>query len=430
VTHHNILSLQQSVYDGCHVVGGAKTIIRDDVTTNLTKCRNDKYKLLQYGDIVERSLQDGDYVLMNRQPTLHRNSALAHTVRVMPGTTFRLNVMICPGYNADFDGDEMNLHLPQTLESQAELQNLVAVQKNLLSSQNGRPMIALHQDNLIAVYLLTLSHQYFRWSQVCDLLYEVPERIHSLVPCILKPIQLWSGKQIVSVLLPPDFHYSYKDLVLIADSELLFGTLGKDNIGSKSEGIVHLMYRYYGDHATMQFLDQIQNLLRRFMELHAFSVGLGDAVLTSDKQALVPKAKLGNHIFQDETAALIELSKEMGVIGKNVQEQMEPYNSFRCMIAAGSKGSTTNITQISGIVGQQLVTGKRIQIDMKNRTLSHYHKHDYHAAALGYITGNYINGLDPIQFFFHTAGGREGLTDTAVKSVTWETRILIGTVFS
>jgi DNA-directed RNA polymerase III subunit RPC1 len=110
---------------------------------------------LKIGDIVERHLENGDVVLFNRQPSLHRVSIMAHKARVMPSRTFRFNECVCTPYNADFDGDEMNIHFPQSEEARAEARILMDVKQNLLVPKSGDPLIAATQDFLTSCYLIT-----------------------------------------------------------------------------------------------------------------------------------------------------------------------------------------------------------------------------------------------------------------------------------
>ncbi|RYE21353.1 MAG: hypothetical protein EOP45_09675 [Sphingobacteriaceae bacterium] len=451
VTRLNIDHLRRVIDLGAFALGGAKNILSleyGEITdangeeyrvTNL-QYASEKYRVIKEGDIVERYLNDGDYVVMNRQPTLHRNSALAHRVKVMKGTTFRLNVAICPGYNADFDGDEMNLHLPQSLDAQAELEQLMAVEKNMISTQTGRPMMSLHQDSLLAVYLMTQPNQRFNYHTVIQFCYDLPNFQNLICPSQdhnknngNNRNATWSGTEIFSILFPADFHYS-KNKCTIENGQITYcpNGISKDHIGPKSDGIMHILHRYHGAKVCVEFLDNAQTLLRRFMEYEGFSVGIKDCMLIRDQTAKTKQSPNGlcpssSTIFddfkpilgtfdygEDEMLARIELQKEMMRIGESVQKNVSSngrINRFTAMMKAGSKGSTTNLTQICGIVGQQLVNGQRIHRDFPERTLSHFQKFDNTANARGYVQGNYINGLSPTEFFFHAAGGREGLTE-------------------
>ena len=135
---------------------GAKSIINNKI--KITISDNNKEDIeLNYGDIVNRHLIDGDYVLFNRQPSLHKMSMMGHRVRALRGNTFRLNVSVTPPYNADFDGDEMNMHVPQSIEAVAELINISSVNKQIISPRENKPIITIVQDTLLGIYKLTQS---------------------------------------------------------------------------------------------------------------------------------------------------------------------------------------------------------------------------------------------------------------------------------
>jgi DNA-directed RNA polymerase III subunit RPC1 len=162
---------------------------------------------LKIGDIVERHIEDGDVVLFNRQPSLHRISIMCHRARVMPWRTFRFNVCVCTPYNADFDGDEMNLHVPQTEEARAEALVLMSVNENLLTPRNGEPLVAATQDFLTAAYLLTRRGMFFdkaTFANICNYCFDGREHIDLPPPAIVKPMMLWTGKQLFQVLLCPN----------------------------------------------------------------------------------------------------------------------------------------------------------------------------------------------------------------------------------
>ena len=123
-------------------------------TITLKYVDRDKIEL-NYGDIVHRHLQDGDIGFFNRQPSLHRMSMMAHRIKVVQDKTFRLNVTVCKPYNADFDGDEMNMHLPQSIQSRYELEHLTLVPTQIIDPGKCQPVIYIVQDTIIGSYELT-----------------------------------------------------------------------------------------------------------------------------------------------------------------------------------------------------------------------------------------------------------------------------------
>ena len=156
--------------------------------------------------IVYRHLQNGDAMLLNRQPTLHKPSIMAHKARVLKGEkVMRLHYSNCKSYNADFDGDEMNAHFPQSELARAEAYNIVASSKNYLVPKDGTPLQGLIQDHVIAAVKMTLRGRFFTRGEYQQLVFgalvDFPGRIKLFPPAIQKPQQLWSGKQIISTVI-------------------------------------------------------------------------------------------------------------------------------------------------------------------------------------------------------------------------------------
>lgn len=157
--------------------------------------------------MVERHISDGDAVLFNRQPSLHRVSIMAHKAKIMDNRTLRFNECVCTPYNADFDGDEMNIHVPQTEEARAEARILMNVNRNICVPKDGAPLIAATQDFLTASFLLTQKDRFFNRSQfmqLCGYFNDCNEVIDTPPPAILKPVELWTGKQAIGVMLRPN----------------------------------------------------------------------------------------------------------------------------------------------------------------------------------------------------------------------------------
>ncbi|KAJ2789377.1 DNA-directed RNA polymerase III subunit C1 (rpo31), partial [Coemansia helicoidea] len=210
VTDHNLARLQKLITNGPNVHPGANYV---QYASNgqkrflIRSVREQVAQNLRVGDIVERHLSDGDVVLFNRQPSLHRLSIMAHSARIMPWRTFRFNECVCTPYNADFDGDEMNLHVPQTEEARIEARELMGVCNNLVTPRNGEPIIGATQDFVTTAYLITRKERFYDRSQFVQIVsYCFDANVHIDIPppCILKPRRLWSGKQIISLLMRPN----------------------------------------------------------------------------------------------------------------------------------------------------------------------------------------------------------------------------------
>ncbi|MEM0453560.1 MAG: DNA-directed RNA polymerase subunit A' [Sulfolobales archaeon] len=461
VTRWNIDELRMHVLNGPYKHPGANYVIDPAgrrIDLRYIKDLKAVAENLKPGYIVERHLKDGDIVLFNRQPSLHRMSIMAHIVKVLPGRTFRLHLAVCPPYNADFDGDEMNLHVPQSEEARAEARVLLLVQEHILSPRYGGPIIGGIQDYISGAYLLSSKTTLLTKEQVSDLLagsgYEgpIPE------PAILSPKVLWSGKQIISLLLPPDFNFRGKanisagplrcedyecfwdSYVVVKMGKLLMGVLDKKTLGSQqSESLLHWITKEYGNSFSRRFMDNIFKMFLRFIEMRGFTMTLGDvappvkAVEEINEIVEEAKRKVFELIEQYKEGKLepipgrtLEESLEIRIMevladardnaGEVATQYLDPFNNVFIMARTGARGNILNITQMAALLGQQSVRGERIRRGYDVRTLPHFKPGDIGPEARGFVRNSFVKGLTPIEVFFHAAGGREGLVDTAVRT--------------
>lgn len=422
---------------------------------------------LKVGDVVDRHLEDGDIVLFNRQPSLHKLSILAHYVKVYPHRTFRLNECDCVPYNADFDGDEMNLHVPQTEEAKTEAMQLMGVKHNIVTPKNGEPIISAIQDFVTASYLLSnLDHFYDKKSFVAtcvgmlepDTPFDIPS------PAILKPEMLWTGKQVFNVLMRPSrlsnirvnidahcrnfrkyYELLHNDLqddsfLCIRNSEVMCGRMDKSTIGAgKKSSLFYVMYRDFGADAAAQAMNRLSKLCARWLSNQGFSVGISDVtpppLLTDVKKEMVTRVfsdyirfsqeskagKLRRRAGLDDSETLEQeqvrvLSTVRTDISSVLTSQLSRKNSPMIMAMSGSKGSNVNVAQMAALLGQQDIEGKRVADGFQDRTLPHFAKHEGSAPSKGFVSNSFFSGLNPSEFFFHAIGGRVGLVDTAVKT--------------
>jgi len=491
VTEANKERMQALVRAGDSSYPGANfvhLVVSDNGAKRLLKyaSREKIAKRLAVGDIVERHLCDGDVVLFNRQPSLHRVSIMAMRARVLPGRTFRFNECVCAPFNADFDGDEMNLHLPQTPEASAEAMHLMGVQENVAGPRTGGLLVAATQDFLSASYLLSLRDNFFDRTQFCQLVgaawlsYSVPindpsegmssakfqiykdtstaPRFRLPEPAVMKPVPLWTGKQVFSVLLGHDAETisfdaeskSYKGVggvmcprdgyVVVRKGELLAGVLDKVTLGGGSRvSFFAFMVRDRRPKAAADTMARMARLCARYIGERGLSIGLSDVepapdlVVAKDDEmdrgfnvtrGFIAKYESGEYkpepgCTEEETLegdVTRTLSKLRDTCGKLCIEQLPNTNGPLIMATCGSKGSTINISQMVACVGQQTVSGQRIPNGFERRSLPHFSRDDRSPGARGFVANSFYSGLEPTEFFFHTMGGREGLVDTAVKT--------------
>lgn len=461
VTPFNIQEMLDLVSKGNNQYPGAKYVIRDNgerIDLRFHPKTSDLH--LQYGYKVERHIRTGDIVVFNRQPTLHKMSMMGHRIRVLPWSTFRLNLSVTSPYNADFDGDEMNLHVPQSLETKAEIEQLAMVPRLIVTPQNNKPVMGIVQDTLCAVRKMTKRDVFLTSDQMMNLLMFLPTWDGRMpMPAIIKPKPLWTGKQLFSMIIPgpvnlirnhsthPDEEDEgpYKWLtvgdtkVLIEHGILISGIVCSKTVGSASGSLLHVVFNELGHEVAGPFYGHIQTVVNNWLLLEGHTIGIGDTIadpLTyEDIKETIRKAKQnvieviqkahkkgleptpGNTLrqtFENQVNRILNDARDK--TGASAQKSLSEYNNFKSMVVAGSKGSKINISQVIACVGQQNVEGKRIPFGFRKRTLPHFIKDDYGPESRGFVENSYLAGLEPSEFFFHSMGGREGLIDTAVKT--------------
>ena len=461
VTAWNIEDMKKLVINGPENYPGALYIIRPDGKRIRLEFVVDREKIaeaVELGFIVERHLKNGDIAIFNRQPSLHRMSIMAHFVRVLPYKTFRLHLCVCPPYNADFDGDEMNLHVPQSEEARTEALLLMQVQDQILSPRFGGPIIGAIRDFITGAYYLTRRSNYLTKNEVNRLLTATGYTGPLPEPKIKDPQPLWSGKQIFSLNIPKTLNYVLKAnlcqgcakceeedckhdaYVVIKNGELLSGIIDRRSIGAEqSESLLHRIIKDYGSQAGREFLNKITRMLKLFITMRGFSYTYDQLVLSPKAVAKISRTmeriqkKIDDHIENYKNGTLprlpgqtLEESFEIYVMhelatardesGKIADQDFTIDNAGIVMTRTGARGSSLNIGQMAACVGQQSVRGKRILRGYAGRALPHFVDGDPTPRARGFVYSSYQTGLDAIEFFFHAMGGREGLVDTAVRT--------------
>ena len=391
---------------------------------------------LRYGDIVERHLVDGDPVLFNRQPSLHKLSMMTHKVRIIDDprlSTFRLNVAVTTPYNADFDGDEMNLFAPQSVQTQVELLRISAVSRQVITPGASKPIIGCVQDSLLGAFKLSDDATRVPGTHLMNLLmYTTLFDKDELVDMVDKDKE-YTGKEVYSMIIPKLVTMSGKG-IKVKDGQLVEGKLSKSALGTSELGLIHTIWNQYGMDETKDFIDNTQRLINNWL-LHAgFTICFGDAHPTEEVKNQVIEIVEGqklkiNHMITEmennpeildpelfEESLSSELQAFLGTVQNLMLNNFDSSNNFFVTITSGSKGKALNLGQIAGAVGQQIVENQRIQKKVNGRSLPHYHQGDDSAVALGFCENPFIRGLSPQEFFFHTMSGRQGLIDTAIKT--------------
>lgn len=411
---------------------------------------------IEPGYIVERHLVDGDIVLFNRQPSLHRMSIMAHEVRVMPYKTFRFNLCVCPPYNADFDGDEMNLHVLQSEEARAEAKVLMRVQEHILSPRFGGPVIGGIHDHITGCFLLTHKDSRFTREETLKIL-EKTNITDLPAPVKVDGEPYWTGKQLFSLIIPKDLHMTFKasicqrcenckkeacehdSFVVIRNGKLVAGTIDEKAVGAFKGRILDKLSRDYGPDVARQFIDSVTKLAIGAIQVRGFTTGIDDEDIPEQAKREIEDAmnqamaKVEEHVAAYRRGELeqmpgrsleetleVEIMKVLGkardTAGQIAGRHLGLENSAVIMARSGARGSMLNLSQMAGAIGQQAVRGERLSRGYWNRTLPHFKKGDLGSEARGFIKNSYKSGLTPTEYFFHSMGGREGLVDTAVRT--------------
>lgn len=461
VTPFNIDRMQDLVRRGNSQYPGAKYIVRDNgerIDLRFHPKSSDLH--LQCGYKVERHLRDDDLVIFNRQPTLHKMSMMGHRVKVLPWSTFRMNLSCTSPYNADFDGDEMNLHVPQSMETRAEIENIHITPRQIITPQANKPVMGIVQDTLTAVRKMTKRDVFLEKEQMMNLLMFLPTWDGKMPqPCILKPKPLWTGKQIFTLIIPGNVnmirtHSTHPDeeddgpykwispgdtKVMVEHGELIMGILCKKTLGTSAGSLLHIVFLELGHEIAGRFYGNIQTVVNNWLLLEGHSIGIGDTIADpqtyAEIQRAIRKAKEdvigviqkahnmeleptpGNTLrqtFENQVNRILNDARDK--TGGSAKKSLTEYNNLKAMVVSGSKGSNINISQVIACVGQQNVEGKRIPFGFRKRTLPHFIKDDYGPESRGFVENSYLAGLTPTEFYFHAMGGREGLIDTAVKT--------------
>ncbi|MBI3035534.1 DNA-directed RNA polymerase subunit A', partial [Candidatus Woesearchaeota archaeon] len=450
VNEWNIQYLKQFVEKGPDKYPGANYIIRPDGKKKKITDETKEASLeeLQPGYIVERHLMDGDIAIFNRQPSLHRMSMMCHRVRVLPGKTLRLNPGVCTPYNADFDGDEMNLHIPQTEEARAEAEILMEVQTQLISLRYGLSIIGCTQDTISGNYVLTKDNSIKR-EEAIDLLSAVGIADFSKLP--RKAIV--TGKEVFSVLLPDDFNYSghsrscdrSKDKcdkethVIIEDGKLVAGVMDRNSLGEESGLMLRNLHQKYGKDHSIDLLGKIFRLGIEYLFRAGFTSALSDTDMPESAKLKIrddldaAKKDVNNLIAQFmegkleafpgktmqetlELRILEVLNKARNETGRTVANYADKRSHTMIMAESGARGNLLNLAQMAACVGQQAMRGKRIEKGFEQRTLANFRKGDLSSEAHGFISNGFKTGLTPAEFFFGSMTGRDSLMDTALRT--------------
>ena len=431
VTLLNKHYLQSLVDKGPDSYPGAKrVIITDDTTYDLRYATGITLKV---GWRVERFLQNGDYVLLNRQPTLHRGSMMSHRVKVIQkGDAIKLHPAHTTPYNADFDGDEMNVHIPVSLETFIELMFGCPVSSMLLKS------IGCIQDSLLGCYMITEDGVEISGDDIQSLISTTNISIWDKIKYFGDKRKKYDGKEVISSFISKEVNMNREtrtpgEFMRIKGGEILPGSgrLDKKTIGTGSGTIHRQIFKRVNDTESSIFLGNIVQLSTDYLQLNGFTIGLKDvyadeafrkktAKYVEEKKKEISETVLimkKEGEYDDVDAYILIAAQNMTQeIANNTIDKMDTNNSLYNMVMAKSKGDKVNISQVMGIAGVQMIAGKLVENKLNGRSLPHFYSGQDDFESRGGIGNNFTEGPSATEFFFHLMAAREGLVDTAIKT--------------
>jgi DNA-directed RNA polymerase II subunit RPB1 len=425
----NINFLSNCVKNGPTNYVGANFVRRGKTQFDLRIYKNFE---LRMGDIVERHLIDGDVVLFNRQPTLHKHGMLTHRVRVCQNPniyTFGVNPSVCKGYNADFDGDEMNCHTPQSVQTKIELENLVDVKYQIMSPATSQPILQSIQDCLVGAYCLTKFEKKINSSEAMDLIATTNITNFDLI----KKNSNYTGTEMYSFIIPDKINLSLKS-INIKQGKIINGYISKECVGASKNNLTQTILEVYDATTARDFLNNTNNTAIQYNFLNGFTIGLYDYLISDEHNKNIQSildAKLleilcdmteyeNNPSIMDiklfESSIIDKLNTVRDKITTYTYSIMDEKNPVRVLVDSGSKGNKLNIVQMSGSIGQQDYEGARMPKNYNNRTAPYFYQNDDRPISRGFIKNSFVKGLSLSEFFFHTITSREGVINTAVKT--------------
>lgn len=421
VTTLNLEAMKELVKNA-DVYPGANYVIRSDgkkkkITPEL---KDEICNELAPGYKVERHLRDGDIVLFNRHPSLHKQSLMAHVARILPNRTFRLHPATAAPYNADFDGDEMNIHSPQTEEALSEARVLLNVNNNIISSKNNMNLIGTIGDSVTGAHIL--SQDNMSRYEAEQLLYSAGAEQGGL------KTKTVSGSEVFAQILPRGNSITVPKVLT-----------GENSFGTENGEMVKIIDKEFGREAAVASINKAFILGALYLSRKGYTLSVQDLNVSEKVKSMTDEVvkeaerKTADIISEYHSGTLVllpgktaEETRETKIlqilnevrteIGKVVKVNFPADGNVNKMITPGAAGSMLNITQIGCCVGQQSLWSKRISFGYHDRTLPFFKRGDLTPEAHGFIKSSFFAGLKPTEFFFGAITGRDSLMDTALRT--------------
>ncbi len=473
VNQYNIEWLRSLVRNGNEIYPGAESVVaiiegkaRKILLTNMESAAlKESADRLDLGWTVNRHIVDGDILIFNRQPSLYKYSFMGIKAKVLPAgySIVRVPTTSNKIFNADFDGDEGQIHGPRSRTTANEISSLMLIRRHFSSLNSSEIIIAPLQDSVLGPNLISrhghlqmnkqtfmtyqMASGYFPIGRYVKTTYSLIETVESLLPedFSIKNFGLsiingvFTGKTSMDNIAPSQ-NILISDLsnrTIVNTEPMSYSTIVGKNI---KEGLIRPIFNKYGSDITNNLLVGIQKLANRFLTDFGITCSVRDVflplelrkelrsniVLANDAiEALLNEFDQGT-VISPVTKTIAEyyeilvsertnpyLSKNMTIVANYMKEKVD--NNLNNMIISGSKGSIVNLTNIVDNIGQTSVNGKRMQKSDENRTLPCFPKFCESLESRGFISNCFVSGLNAHETFIHQKGSRVGLIDTAVK---------------
>lgn len=400
---------------------------------------------LELGDKIERFMKDGDYTFLNRQPTLHRNNMQGMKMKIFEGKTQRVNLGIVSGFNMDFDGDEGNIFPETNFQTRSELMFLVNAKENIISSKNNQPEIFIVQDSLLGAYKMTEKYfpmekeDFFKCLMSINYSYNTFDRLKEILniryhETKISP-KIFLAHDLFGFIFPRDFsiNHSGEGKIVIKNGVVVSGFFEKSSLKKTHQSLILILHHEYGKHITSDFIDNLQFLTNAWLEINPFSIGIKDCLSPGIEIKInsiiekyfieadhLERIILNPLIKESKINTALNKAKDIGL--KIAKELLDEKNNFTSCVISGSKGDHFNIAQITGLLGQQNLNGQRPKLIDKNRCLIHFppniNETNLKYKSRGFIQSSFIQGMNPIEMFFHSLSGRTGVIETSLGTAT------------
>ncbi|KAI3709956.1 hypothetical protein L2E82_39726 [Cichorium intybus] len=412
VTEYNMKFLQKLVDDKLCLT------YRDGQNTYSLREGSKGHTFLKPGQVVHRKIMEGDVIFINRPPTTHKHSLQALSVYIHDDHTFKINPLICGPLSADFDGDCIHIFYPQSPEAKAEVLELFAVEKQLLSSHSGNVNLQLGSDSLLSLKAL-FKKFFFKKSEVQQLALFTSSTLPK--PSMLKARDsgpLWTVLELLETSLPPGFDCSGEQF-LIKDSKILKMDYSREVIQSIINDVISSIFFTKGPKEVLKLFNSLQPMLMENLSNEGFNLSLEDfivpkSVLKDIETELQDLSSLLYHLRStyNEVIAL-QLDKHLRVVKSPISEFILRFSSMGSLIDPKSDSAVTRIVQQIGFLGLQILEKGRLYSrtlaeDLSKHFLGNYpFPEQYPSEEFGLIRGCLFHGLDPYQEMVHSIASRE-----------------------